>query len=347
MTDNVTWVFGTGPRQTTSMDGSFSHGLGPQKQRMFNWTAVNDELHDFEANTRNVSQGLGVITTAVDLANCDGKHLDLETAVATLNGFLAASNKDLADNPAACAHKDWDDITSFVKTIVPVHASKLADAQAVTRGKQLFLDGGCAKCHGGPGWTVSSRPYEPVGGGAVTFGATTFARPEFLKAVMYDVARTSISAQPAIGADDTGPAEAAAQAPPQVACVLRNVGTFGVPDPNSANNSDLAATLALEVRIGGARAQGRAGYNVPSLYGLALGAPYLHHGQAATLDDLFSDPKWSFHTGAGNANFGLTLLEPGKVADLTAFLLSIDATTAEIALPTDPGTGKSFDACLP
>ncbi|HZJ64773.1 MAG TPA: beta-propeller fold lactonase family protein [Kofleriaceae bacterium] len=340
LTDNITWIFGAGPRQTTSMDGSFSHGPGPQKQRMFNWTGVNDEMHDFEANTRNVSGGLGAITTAAVTTDCN--QLDKET-VATLNGALAASNKDLADNPtvAACGHKDWDDINNFVKTISPVHSSKLADSQAIARGKQLFLDGGCAKCHGGSGWTVSSRPYNPAGGGATTFGAVAFTRPTFLQAVMYDVARTNISNQPILLADETGPAEAAEVAVPQLACSLRNVGTFGVP-------GDGAGTDALEKRATGAlRAEGRAGYNVPSLYGLALGAPYLHHGQAATLTDLFSDTRWNFHTSAANANFSFTLAQPGKLNDLIAFLLSIDASTGEIQLPTDPGSGLSFDACSP
>jgi hypothetical protein len=111
---------------------------------------------------------------------------------------------------------------------------------------------------------------------------------------------------------------------------------------------DDVATDALEKRATGAlRAEGRAGFNVPSLYGLAIGAPYLHHGQAATLGDLFSDARWNFHTSAANANFSITLGQPGKIADLTAFLLSIDATTPEIALPTDPGSGASFDACEP
>jgi cytochrome c peroxidase len=127
----------------------------------------------------------------------------------------------------------------------------------------------------------------------------------------------------------------------QLACSLRNVGTFGVP-------GDTAATDALEKRANGVpRAEGRAGYNVPSLYGLALGAPYLHHGQAATLGELFSDTRWDFHTSAASANFSLTLAQPGKLNDLVAFLLSIDATTAEITLPTDPGSGLSFDACSP
>jgi len=43
------------------------------------------------------------------------------------------------------------------------------------------------------------------------------------------------------------------------------------------------------------RSKGRAGYNVPALYGLALGAPYLHHGEAPTLEDLFANPQWAFH----------------------------------------------------
>jgi hypothetical protein len=340
LTDNMTWIFGAGPRQPTSMDGSFSHGPGPQKQRMFNWTGINDEMHDFEANTRNVSGGLGAITTAA-LADCNQLDKEAVTPV-VINGPLAASNKDLADNAtlAACGHKDWDDVNAFVKTISPVHGSKLGDVQAIARGRQLFLDGGCAKCHGGSGWTVSSRPYNPAAGGATTFGVEAFAPPSFLQAVMYDVARTKISNQPVIAADETGPAEAAEVAVPQLACVLRNVGTFGVPD-------DAAGTDALEKRATGAlRAEGRVGYNVPSLYGLALGAPYLHHGQAPTLGDLFSDTRWNFHTSAANANFSLTLAQPGKIADLTAFLLSIDATTAEVALPNDPGSGASFDACL-
>jgi YVTN family beta-propeller protein len=342
LSDNITWIFGAGPRQTTSMDGSFSHGPGPQKQRMFNWTGNNDEMHDFEANTRNVSGGLGAITTAAVVTECNQLDKEAVTPVA-LNGALAASNKDLADNAtlAACGHKDWDDVNNYVKTIAPVHSSKLADTQAISRGKQLFLDGGCHKCHGGSGWTVSSRPYNPALGGATTFGATAFTRPSFLAAVMYDVPRTNISNQPVLAADDRGPAEPAEIPVPQLACSLRNVGTFGVPGDN-------AGTDALEKRANGVpRAEGRAGYNVPSLYGLALGAPYLHHGQAATLSELFSDARWDFHTSAASANFSLTLAQPGKLNDLVAFLLSIDASTAEITLPTDPGSGQSFDACSP
>ncbi|HEX5057825.1 MAG TPA: YncE family protein, partial [Kofleriaceae bacterium] len=79
LTDNMTWVFAAGPRQTTSQDGSFSHGAGTQKQRIFNWTGIFDEHHDFERNTRDVSGGLGAITTAATAADCN--QLDKEQQV--------------------------------------------------------------------------------------------------------------------------------------------------------------------------------------------------------------------------------------------------------------------------
>jgi YVTN family beta-propeller protein len=349
LTDNVTWSFGAGPRQTTSQDGTFSHGAGAQKQRLLNWTAINDEHHDFENNTRGVSGGLGAITTAANLADCG--QLDKEIQVDLKPGGVAIGGlqrplKELADDPTGCGHKDWDDITSYVKQIAPVHAKRAADTAQVARGRQLFSDGGCAKCHGGSGWTTSRLFYSPVGQTMTTLAAQSFTRPTFFPQTwMYDNGaspRTLISGQPAIAnADATGPAEPAAIGIGQAACVLRNVGTFGVP-------GDQGATDGLELRVvAGAqiRAEGRAGFNVPSLYGLALGAPYLHHGQSPSLNELFTNPQWGFHTNAGNANFSVTLAAAGKVDDLMAFLFSIDATTQEFALPTDPGTGGSFDAC--
>ena len=225
-----------------------------------------------------------------------------------------------------------------------MHAKRIVDADQVARGRQLFTDGGCAKCHGGAGWTVSRRFYTPSAATNASLATSAFMRPNFFPGTwMYDdgaAPRTLISAQPAIAADVTGPGEAAAVPVGQMACALRNVGTFGT--------GEAASTDALEVRIANGaltRAEGRAGFNVPSLYGLALGAPYLHHGQSPSLVDLFSSSAWAFHTNAANANFSVTLAAPGKVDDLVAFLLSIDATTPEIAIPTDPTTGASFDAC--
>jgi DNA-binding beta-propeller fold protein YncE len=363
LSDNITWTFASGPRQTTSQDGTFSHGPGAQKQRMLNWTAIFDRHHDFERNTRDVSGGLGAITKAATPAECN--QLDKEIAIPLTLDLLPTGGpiaglgrplKELADDPtiANCGHKDWDDIEAFVKVIQPVKALRAVDPASVDRGRQLFVEGACAKCHGGAGWTVSRLHFTPTSATNGLLAGTAFQRPAFFPVTwMYDVdlddttnapvGRKLLSRQPRnILADETGPAELAAVAVQQDACVLRNVGTFGVPGDTLATDDVEKRALANGNLV---RSEGRGGYNVPSLYGLALGAPYLHHGQAATLGDLFTDSRWKFHTNAGNANFSVRLGEPGKLDDLTAYLLSIDATTAEIAVPVDPNSGASFDVC--
>ena len=344
LTDNVTWSFGTGPRQTTSMDGTFSHNAnsgGDQKQRVLNWTAVNDELHDFELNVRTVSFGLGVLVQAADGLDCMKGEVTLD-AMANPVVPMGASTKELADaQQGACKHGDWDDITNWTKTIRPATASRLRDTAAVARGRALYVEGHCDDCHGGAGWTVSRRPYNPAGGGATTYGAGAFATTAFGEPFVYQAggaARTLISPQPIINTDATGPGTAVAVGVLQLACALRNVGTFGIP-------GDDTATAAFEVRgAASTPAQGRAGYNVPALYSLSLGAPYLHSGQSPSLEDLFSNEKWDDHTNAGNANFKATSLgNQGKRSDLIQFLLSIDPQTPEFTLPTK--NTKSVDIC--
>ena len=59
-TDNVTWHFDAGPRQTFPLDGMFDKN-NPHDQRALNWSAVRDENQDFELNTRGVFGGQGLI----------------------------------------------------------------------------------------------------------------------------------------------------------------------------------------------------------------------------------------------------------------------------------------------
>ena len=77
LTDGVTWMFGDGPRQTVSMESTVAHPQTPVlnvnvnanfapllpafHQRALNWSAVRDEIQDFELNIRNVSGGQGLI----------------------------------------------------------------------------------------------------------------------------------------------------------------------------------------------------------------------------------------------------------------------------------------------
>ncbi|MEM9195122.1 MAG: hypothetical protein AAGF12_38475, partial [Myxococcota bacterium] len=321
LTDNVTWSFAAGPRQTTSLDGSFSHGPGPQLQRIFNWTGIFDELHDFERNTRGISGGLGAVTEG-DCGNLAG-----ETQIA-LGGFLDQPVKELQDT--GCTN-DWDEIDAYVRTIRPPRGRRFLDEDSVARGAVLFgmpdaanNNAGCVACHGGPGWTASRRFFTPSSATNAALVAEPFTPPAAWPA-SWNLHTTQIGPQPA-NADNTG--EVAA--PAQVACVIRDVDTFGNGDDES-----------VELRANGTRAQGAGGYNIPSLYGMSVGAPYLHHGQARTLEELFDDAAWREHLLSANPVFLTTGDEAQQKQDLINFLLSIDATTPEQPLPA------GFDGCLP
>jgi hypothetical protein len=99
--------------------------------------------------------------------------------------------------------------------------------------------------------------------------------------------------------------------------VLRDVGTFIV---GAAN----------EVKQNGTTAAGALGYNPPSLLGVGNLGPYLHNGSAFTLDDVMA---LKTHRTAGLALGAPDPFNDAKnVADIVAFLRSIDASTTPFAI---------------
>jgi YVTN family beta-propeller protein len=346
LTDNITWKFAAGPRQSTSLDGSFAKGtIEPGKQRVFNWTGIFDEIHDFERNTRDVSGGLGAMTNAKTGQAC-GSITTEDPATIVADG-LGNIIKGVGTCPSVT---DFDDMELFIRTIRPPNGLKEDTVGDIAAGAVLFGDGAtgahCVKCHGGAGWTASKRFWTPSDANNAALKAAAFAAPiTFWNPLwtFYDDADTAgdafkIQGQPK-EAEVVGN-NTANLAPNQVACVIRvaksdladtGVGTFG---------SD-----ALEIKANGTRAQGRGGYNIPSLYGLSTGSPYLHHGGAETLEELLSpDPgsPWKSHLLAGNESF---LIGPDvgqqaiMIRQLIAFIRSIDGGTDEQALP------NGHDAC--
>jgi YVTN family beta-propeller protein len=309
LSDNITWSFPSGPRQSTSMDGTFSHGAGEQKQRILNWTGIFDEVHDFERNTRTVSGGLGAVTkgTLNVLETQIGLNPDDANDINGLKVNLGIPVKVIQDETPSLV-KDFDAIEALIKTFRPPSAKRFSSAVSVANGLNVFKAGNCQSCHGGAGWTVSRRFFTPS-------KATNAAL------ALLDVTASGFGLQTKmVQTEQTG---GAAIGPAQMACVLRNVDTFGALDP--------ADNPALETKQDEAVAQGNfSGFNVPSLYGLSAGAPYLHHGQAKTLTDLFTNPRWDKHLKAGKADFSLSGTD---AADLENFLFSIDAKTTEIDLP--------------
>src|SRR5439155_7333145 len=165
LTDNVSWYFPRGPRQSTSLDGSFA-SKDPTDQRVFNWTAIFDEIADFELNTRGVSGGVGAIVSKVSTPPANADRIDIaKLGHASLGGsaLAASSGSDVPDNFAgfAGARDDWAAITEYVRHIRSPRRPTSLDAAKVASGKQLFSAGNCQGCHGGDKWTISRLFYTP------------------------------------------------------------------------------------------------------------------------------------------------------------------------------------------
>jgi hypothetical protein len=352
MSDNVTWFFARGPRQTTSLDASYDP-QNPLRRRVFNWSGIFDEVHDFELNTRGNSGGVGAIVhtpgppaKASDRIIFDGAaavapQLATPTLQAGLNGS-SASLMPAAAAPGAMASalSDWDDIDTYVKSIRSPRAPTNLAAEDVAEGKKLFEANRCAGCHGGSHWTVAQVFYTPGDDNNGVQGllrTTRYTLPVNFPAALNPPAaagagratlRFSASTDPAvIGAND------------QINCVLRDVGTFP-----ATGTTGLAATglQVKEVRQDmTTTAQGATGYNIPSLLGMVTGAPYFHAGGARTLEEALGD-TFARHRRAFSENFTPSALD---IRQLTAFLLSIDEDAAPVAPPSLQQLGFPHDLC--
>ncbi|MCA9650076.1 MAG: beta-propeller fold lactonase family protein [Myxococcales bacterium] len=331
LTDNVTWRFPAGPRQTVDLGGSFNEGGAVQ--RIFNWTAIFDEVHDFELNTRGVAGGTGAIVSSTELLDNGAANTAVQIDFVgpggvgnPLNGFNIGSARSVALSGAT--PEDWDDITAYVASLrSPRAATELAgDPEA---GRVVFEEAGCQNCHAGPLWTLSERYFTPQldqdarGLTLLSQGVNSIGvRPD-------QVASTNPAEVFVLENDANG-------APARHSCVVRIVGTFGVDGPDGHG--------ATEIRQNGNAAQGVDGFNVPSLLGVSMGGPYLHNGAAETLEELL-DPTGDFgnHLRAGNQVFSPT---DDELADLIAFLRSIDDGTDLFEVPADQSfcpNGLSFD----
>jgi len=142
LTDNVTWIFATGPRSVISMDSSYSKA-NPARQRVFNWNAVQGSATDFNNNARGIQGGIG---------------------------FTPGGNADATSvynhGPAAGVSQALDLMTLWLQVGVrSLNAPSNLSAAQVAAGRQAFAALNCASCHGGDQWTTSAirwnRPVFP------------------------------------------------------------------------------------------------------------------------------------------------------------------------------------------
>lgn len=353
LTDNVTWYFGRGPRQTTSLDGTYGDKKDPTKRRVLNWTGIFDEVHDFELNTRGNSGGLGAVVwknsappVADDRIVFDGTAVaGAQKASATpqagLNGSVISMVTGVAgacaDADATCNKsvlKDWDEIDGFVKQIRAPRKPSNLDAAKVAAGEALFKANNCAACHGGSTWTISRvfyAPNEANNGVAGLLRTREYTLPAGFPSALNPPAN---SAARKAALRFTDPATAGAN--DQIQCMLRDVGTF-------ATGGVFPAGIVLrEVRADMvATAQGASGFNPPSLLGMATGAPYFHGGNARTLEEAFGAMFEKHHKALS------TLFTPSvaELAQLVAYVTSIDNATATVAVPTSGTITFDPDLC--
>lgn len=343
LTDNVTWYFARGPRQSTSLDGSFATNDGTD-QRIFNWTAIFDEIADFEGNTRGVSGGVGAIVSVVSNPPVNADRIDTGVIVPPQQG-LQGSSADTADPMGAgpgphSVLSDWKEVTEYIKTIRSPRRPVSLSAADVTAGKALFgaAQGNCIGCHSGAKWTIS-KVFWPVGN--VANAATADAALTSLSNIDWNVALNGFpQALWPINPMSMAASRMRAGNPPgaeQIQCILRPVGTFGV-SPPAVNALELRQDMVTAAQ--GAADAGR-GFNPPSLLGTQVGAPFYHAGNARSLEESLDAIFIGHYQSAVAQVFNPTAAQKQQ---LVAYLLSIDEDEMPFDIPAKGASGG--DICF-
>ena len=180
LSDSVTWIFATGPRQAIPMDGSW--GNTPDDQRVFNWNGVRSSVRDFNNNARNVQGGEGFVDNPGSIFNHGLTHglsdgLDLMT-------FWLQSKVRTPNQPAPGPDQ----------------------LEQVAAGREVFAQQ-CAGCHGGGKFTKSSLVFRnnptfeanPLAGGQVLDPGLTNAGPQLIS---FDLAGSALGLLDDVGTFD-------------------------------------------------------------------------------------------------------------------------------------------------
>ena len=323
LTDGVVWQFNAGPRKSVPLNATFNPHNRTQ-QRVLNYSAIFDEVEDFEANIRNVS-GPGPLAGGALNPNQGlliGDNGDLNVPPSAINSF-ALPNANRAQLtvtlpgstnkvPALTALREW--VRNAVRTPnapLPGYGAYDATLAEVAQGRSLFLQAGCANCHGGQNWTISLKD---------------FVSPPALTDLRTERNPTNFVGNP-VGAQ-------------YLARLLRDVGSFNLGVPGQGNflgnnvGADEKATPAVAngVLQGAPDALGRdynndgqgIGFNVPSLLGLENLQPYMHNGAAESLAAVVADVNHR----TDNGKLPDVLSDPAYQALVVKFLESIDFNTA-------------------
>ncbi|NJM41650.1 MAG: hypothetical protein HC853_13275 [Anaerolineae bacterium] len=330
-TDGEIWSFVTGPRKSVPLNSTWSPH-NPDDQRMLNYSAIFDEVQDFEINVRNIS-GPGPISPTINGSALDPNHGllisdtgDINSAPLVLNAFLKPNGgrpqlkvKLPGSNtewPALDAMAEWVrfairtpngaltnaelTLPGLGKTANPDTTGGIPNVDAA-QGRRLFFQAGCGSCHAGPKWTESRRDFTPPPPGtdiSTEAPITTTVPDQYINRFLRDIKSFNLNVA---GAGNTIPGQ------PEIGGVEKNNAGAGA--------------LGKDVNGDG---KGN-GYNVPSLLGIFHLPPYYHNGACETLDCVLANAD---HRAAG-LKTGQTdpLTSAANQAKVVAWLKTLDAET--------------------
>jgi YVTN family beta-propeller protein len=331
LTDGVVWQFGAGPRKSVPLNSTFNPHNRNQ-QRVLNYSAIFDEVEDFEANIRNVS-GPGPLAGGALNPNQGlliGDAGDLNVPPSAVNAFaLANANRaqvtvtlpgSTNKIPALTAMREWVRFAVRTPNAPVPNLPASASPSLITEGRELFARANCASCHGGQNWTISVKD---------------FTSPPAAAEISTERAPTPFTDNP-VGAQ-------------YLNRFLRDIGSFNLGVPGQGNpllgnvGADEKTTQAVTAGVvqpapdalgRDYNADGKGiGFNVPSLLGLASLPPYLHNGAAESLLAVVSDRN--HRTDGGRIPDVLS--NPADQLKVAAFLESIDASTTPVTdVPVRP-----------
>jgi len=156
LSDGVVWAFASGPRKTVPLNGTFSPTSPDTNQRVLNYSAIFDEVEDFELNIRGVSGGPGLIV----LAGTTDPDPNVKAFDPPNSGRVQLHVNGLAA---------WDALVAWTRNRVdspvsPYHGVDGASSigQQVAQGRELFTQANCQACHGGPKWATNQVDFARV-----------------------------------------------------------------------------------------------------------------------------------------------------------------------------------------
>ena len=330
-TDGEVWSFNAGPRKSVPLNGTWSPH-NPDDQRLLNYSAIFDEVQDFELNIRNVS-GPGNLAAPINGSLFDPNHGllisdtgDINSAPAIINAFVkpnAGRPQHTVTLPASTTK--WgalDAVKEWVRFAIRTPNGALTDAQItvanggllttdVRDGRRLFFQAGCAQCHAGPKWTTSRKDFAAPPGAAEintetvptpTLPGTAPIGAQYLNRFLSDIKSFNLNVA---GAGNL------------IAGTFEATNAIG----GIEKTQDKKDALGIDYNGDGKGV----GFNVPSLLGIWHLPPYYHNGACETLACVLANPV--HRTAKLRQGQSDPLVSATNQAKVVTWLKTLDADT--------------------